>query len=164
MKKLATACLGAVIILIGVFIYWISTVEPHADYVTTPPLGNSSHALVAFSLGFPSPLYGRFVRLQDARYIDAGVRYEQEKVWGYEILDWGGTREHEDTLSGLVNLKGHKTKRKYIAVLFKLRDGAYVSETMSPLELDTGPYTINIQYKVLWFSRSLTFTHGNPVR
>lgn len=164
MKKLAIAGLCAIIIIIGVFMYWVSTAKPHAQFITTPPVGDSSHVLVGFTLGFPSKIYGRFVRLQGAQYTDAGVRFEQEKVWVYEDMVWGGTTAHEDTLTGLVTLEGYNPIGEYVSLLFKLRNNAHVSEAEPPLELDSGPYTISIQYKVLWFSRSCNFTYGTPIR
>lgn len=164
MKKLAITGLSIAIVIIGIFSYWIGAAEPYAQMIVAPSLISHPHMLIAFTLGFPSNIYGRFVRLQDANYIDAGVRFEQEKVWVYEELTWAGTSAHEDTLTGLVTLKGYKPKEDSVSVLFKLRDHAYVGDSEPPLQLATGPYTVQIEYKVLWFSRSRTFTLGEPYR
>jgi hypothetical protein len=65
MKKLAIAGLCATIIITGVFIYWVGTAEPHEQFITTPPLGDSSHVLIA-----AGTVDGHFGWLQVPRPLD----------------------------------------------------------------------------------------------
>ncbi len=130
-----------------------------------PSIANHPHLLIAFTLRFPSKIYSRFVRFQDACYTDAGVRFQQERAWIYEELLWAGTSADESTMTDLVEIDNYAPKGKeYISFMFKLRDNAYVGPSNAPLKLSTGPYKVTLRYKVLWFSRIKEFSYGEPMK
>lgn len=160
MRSLVVVALLAIGLSLSGFAFWAATAEPHQEAFVVPPFANDPYYLVGFTLRFPSPLYSKLVRLQAASYTDEKGRFLQEDAWVYEQPTYMCTAADEGTLSGLHNVSSYAPKGGSVTFLFKLRNAAHVSTASKPLELDSGPYTVTLRYKVLWFSRTVSFSYS----
>ena len=139
-------------------VYWVATAEVACGMIVAPSLGNHPHFLVGFTLRFPSELYSKLVRIENATYVDHGGSFVQENSWVYEEPTYAAISAHESTLTGLRVIDSYAPQgRQSTGFLFKLRNGAYVGPAETPLQLPTGPYSVTIRYRVLWFVRTVTF-------